>query len=55
MDIYTTVTTIGAVLYLLTQALAYFGKPKLAMKVKRISKLIDGLAGNHSHAANLVE
>lgn len=52
---YMTVTTIDTVLYTLSQALAFFGKPKIARKVERVSKMLDGLGGNHSHAANLVE
>ena len=41
-----------AMLGVLSQALALFGKPKIAKKVGKISTIIDGLAGNYKNAKN---
>jgi|GEM_PF-2861221 hypothetical protein len=48
----TLLTIVLAVCGALAQALALFGKPKWAERVRGISNLLDGLAANYGKAKN---
>lgn len=54
-DPYAITTTTGAILYALTQLFAIFGKPRWSGRVRKLSKVVDVLTGNHSKCVNLID
>jgi len=46
---------IGCALTALNQIIAFFGKPNWLRKHRKIADMVDFLAGNHRHSANLIE